>query len=115
MQCLIWVEPVHYVIKIHACYQVTRKVEIIVNLITGIFFVKGVNFKNWIEHEVPKLLVINSLQNILMEQPSIVTGSITVDVNNADINDADKNKKDLNALWDFASIMTKHTRMCKKR
>ena len=49
------------------------------------------------------LLVINSLQNILMEQPSIVSGSITVDVNNADINDADENKKDLNALWDFAS------------
>ena len=38
-----------------------------------------------------------------MEQPSIVTGSITVDVNNADINDADENKKDPNALWDFAS------------
>ena len=95
-------ENKYYVIKIHVCYQVTKKVEVIVNLITGIFLVKGGNFENWIEHEVRKLLV-NSLHNILMEQPSIVTGFITVDVNNSGINDADENKKDLNALWDFAS------------
>ena len=44
-----------------------KKLEIQVNLQTGVFLVKGANFKNWLTEEVLKLLAANSLANILIE------------------------------------------------
>ena len=44
----------YFMIKIHICYQITKKVVLTVNLLTGIIMVKGENFANWIEDEFPK-------------------------------------------------------------
>ena len=46
----------HAVPKILVCYQVTKKVTILVNLLSGTLIVKGENFINWINDEFPKLL-----------------------------------------------------------
>ena len=47
------------------------------NLLTGIFIVKGANFKNWLHEEVPKLLAAYTLTGILIEPAPVHTTTTT--------------------------------------
>ena len=40
-------------IKLNVCYQITKKVLVIVNRLTGVIIIKGENYLNWIEEEFP--------------------------------------------------------------
>ena len=93
-------ENKYHVVKIHLCYQTTKKVEVVINLITGVFIVKGTNFKNWIEDEVPKLLTANSIpSSLITDEPN--SALPTTSLNNS--LDTDEYKKDQNALWEFCN------------
>ena len=92
----------YYAVKILISYQSTKKIEIIVNLTSGVFIVKGTNYRNWIQDEVPKLLTTNLLQNILTVQPQ--SGDKTnaqEETKPNSIDNDDSIHKELKALWDF--------------
>ena len=58
-------EQKYNAVKIHVKYQTTKSTEILINFLTGVFLVKGSNYMNWIDDEIPKLLEINSLHDVL--------------------------------------------------
>ena len=55
------------------------------------------NFTNWIEDEVPKLLTVNSIASTLVTDGH---NSTTPTTNSVDI---EEYKKDQNALWEFCN------------
>ena len=83
----------YHVVMINICYQITKKIIILINLITGVVLVKGEHYANWIQDEFPKICPQVSTP---ANHNDVVTPKIAENCNN-------NIEKEFEALWRHSS------------
>ena len=83
----------YHVVMINICYQITKKIIILINLITGVVLVKGEHYANWIQDEFSKICPQVSTP---ANHNDVITPKIAKNCNN-------NIEKEFEALWRHSS------------